>query len=656
MTLAAHARPPEPVAADAARRALAKLAQGIVALPDGSEDYRDAGQAYDGKGFALIEIARAQLKLGDRAAALATIRRLEGLAEPSPPKPGAKADIRAWTRFAALAESAGLRREAGDLDGARTVLDRAVRHLDILDHGAIRGAIERVGKEMDEALAKPAEGPRRLSDEEAAFISEASVVLIDQYVALGDMAAARAQIHRLLEAVGPPKGPMKTAVIGILGGYLIKAGDPAGGRDLIGQARRAALELTNAEARAFALRGMMKALSEAGEIDQQLALAREATPRAQQAILGEVLDGLANDDHTAGWLDFGGISIKIGTPSLAPKDPARARVALPKVAAAARASGDVKVQARTLATIAHLQARAGDFPGALGTARSIPELKRSDFPGPSDGFYDAVRPVAFALIAGRQAEAGDRPAAAATLAEAEGLARAIAAEDQKLVAQIVIAQKQAACGRRDAARAVIAEAVPLALSQPEPRRSRALTMLSEAQASADDADGALKTIGAIRAYPGLEKARALSSLARRFEEAGDAKRSDELLRRATASLEWRGPERPLPGKVMMLDGIGRDTFIDCDLELRPEMTAFHRRLMLQGFRTRRGEVDAAIREAMAVPPPGRDFALSQLVGNVARNGDVARAMDLAESIESPNARIQAFVALASAIPDRRAKK
>ena len=105
---------------------------------------------------------------------------------------------------------------------------------------------------MDEALARPAEGLRRLSDEEAALISEASVVLIDQYVDLGEMAAARAQIRRLLEAVGPPQGPMKVAVIGALGGYLIKAGDAAGGRELIEQARRAALEV--AESRSQGVR------------------------------------------------------------------------------------------------------------------------------------------------------------------------------------------------------------------------------------------------------------------------------------------------------------------------------------------------------------------------------------------------------------------
>ena len=135
------------------------------------------------------------------------------------------------------------------------------------------------------------------------------------------MAAAQAQIGRLVEAVGPAQGPMKAAVIGVLGGYLIKAGDPAGGRDLIEQARRAALAVANPEARAFALRGVMRMLSEAGEIDQALALAREATPGAQQAILGEILDGLADDDHTGGWLDFGGINIKIGNPSLLPQGP-----------------------------------------------------------------------------------------------------------------------------------------------------------------------------------------------------------------------------------------------------------------------------------------------------------------------------------------------
>ncbi|MGO9466313.1 MAG: M56 family metallopeptidase [Isosphaeraceae bacterium] len=658
LTIAAHARPPEPVPADVARQALERLARRIMALPDGFEDYEDAGQPYDGRGLALIKVAQAQLKLGDRTAALATLRLLDGLAEPLPPKPGAKANLHAWSRFAALAESVELRRDAGDLDGAWSALDRAARQLDTLDRGAVRGAIERVGKELDQAFAKRVEGTRRLNDEEDAFISEASAVLIDQYIALGDMARARALIHRTLDSIGPPQGTMKTLMITGLAGFLIKAGDPAGGRDLIEQVRRAALALPEPEARAFALRHVAKTLSEAGDFDQALALIREMAPRSQQAILGEILEGLSTDDHrgAVACFDPAGIAIKIGDPSLTPKDPAAARVILPKIAAAVRASGDAKAQARTLATVAHLQARAGDFSGALATARSILEVRRSDFPGPSDGFYDAVKPVTFVLIAGMQAEAGNRSAATATLGEAESLARSITSEDQKLIAQIAIAKKGVACGRRDSARAIVAEAIPLALSQPEPRRSRVLTMIAEAQVQTDDANAALRTIEAIRDYPGLEKARALSTLARHYDERGDAKRSEELTRRAMTCLEAKAPEKPLPGKVLNVSGFARDTFVDFDLELKPPIIAIHRTLMLQGFRARRGEIEAAIREAGAVPPAGRDHALSQLVGSLARNGDIARAMDLAESIKSPNSRMQAFVALAGAIPEQRAKK
>ena len=109
-------------------------------------------------------------------------------------------------RFSALAESVELRRDAGDLGGARAAVDRAARQLDVLDHGAVRGAIERVGKEVDAALAKKDDGLHRLNDEEAAFISEASIYVIDQYIKLGDMARARALIHRAARHVRPAAG------------------------------------------------------------------------------------------------------------------------------------------------------------------------------------------------------------------------------------------------------------------------------------------------------------------------------------------------------------------------------------------------------------------------------------------------------------------
>jgi beta-lactamase regulating signal transducer with metallopeptidase domain len=658
MTLVAHARPPEPVPADTARQALERLTQRIMAMPDDFKASNVASELYDDKGLALIQIGGAQLRLGDRAAALATLRLFDSLAEPPPPKPGAKAESRAWSRFAALAESAELRRNAGDRDGARAALDRAARQFDVLDLGAVRGAIDRVGQEIDATLAKEPEGLHRLSDEEAGFISEASVMLIYQYIELGDMARARALIHRLFESIGPPQGTMKTAMIAALGGFLIKAGDPDKGRALIEQARQAALAISNPEARGFVLSGIAKTFSENGELDRALALVREMTPRAQQMTLGAIFQDLSTIDQSGAvaWFDPGGITIKIGDASLRPKDPATARIVLPKIAATARASSHTKVQARNLATVAHLQARSGDVPGALATARSMPELKRSDFPGPSDGFYDAVQPVTFALIAGVQGENGDRSGAAATLDEAAALARTVAAQDQKLIAQIAIAQTNVACGRRDVAKAIVDEAMPLALAQVEPRRSRVLSMFAEVQVQAADAAGALRTIDTIRDYPGLEKARALRILARWHEDAGDATTATTLKRRALAMLESKAPEKPLPGKVLTVSGFGRDTFVDFDLELKPMLITFRRELMLDEFRIELGDVEAAIRGVKALPHPWRNGALSSIAANLAGRGEVDRAMKLAESLESPESRVQAFVALAGAIPKRHVKK
>jgi beta-lactamase regulating signal transducer with metallopeptidase domain len=655
ITLVTYAKPPDNGKGDSARRELRRLSERVIAMPDGSQDYKESGQTYDGKGLALIDLARAQLRVGDPEGALATVRQVDHLAEPSPSKPGVGVDIRAWTRFAALTQSAEIRRKAGDLDGARAVLRRAARQLDILDRGAIRSAIEEVGQELNAAVAKHPAGLHRVNHEEIEVVAEASVLLIDQYIALDELERARALIRRLIDYVGPPKAPASTAFLAALGGYLAKAGDASGGRETINRARQAALALDDVKARTFALPHVAEAMFEAGGVDEALSLLQHAPVEAQTAAIGRLINQLSVDDHQIAWFDPAGIAIKIGSPSLSPKDPAHARASLPRIAAAIRASADTKAQARTLAVVAHLQARAGDFAGALITARSIPELRRSDFPGPSDGFYDAVKPVTFALIAGAQADAGDT-SASVTFAQAKSLSRGIGAEDQKLIAQIAIARRLAGCARRDGALAIVGEAFPLALTQPEPRRSRVLTMLAEIQVQSGDADGARRTIDVIREYPGLEKVRALSSLARWQEETGNSAASKELLRKAVACLEKKAPKVPPPGKVMTLSSFSRDDFIDFDLELDPGMVQFQREAMLRRCLVSMGNVDAAVRRAKSLPPMGRDLALSEIAGNLASRGDVARATNLAASIESPSARLSAFVMLASTVADPRYRK
>ena len=160
--------------------------------------------------------------------------------------------------------------------------------------------------------------------------------LIEKCIALGDMALARTLIRRMIEAVGPSEGVMKAGIIGQLGVDLLKAGDTAGGSALIERSRQATLALPDSEVRASALRSLAGTLSAAGDIDGALALLREMTPQMQLAALGCIFESISAKERRN--LDLGGIFIWFEYPILSPKDADAARVALPKIAAAARAS------------------------------------------------------------------------------------------------------------------------------------------------------------------------------------------------------------------------------------------------------------------------------------------------------------------------------
>ena len=149
LTLAAHAGPPEPVPADAARQALERLAQA---------HRRDAGWPRTTRTRVRPTTARA-CPDRDRAGP-AQARRPRRGARDAPParRPGRALASEAGgegrhsrvERFAALAESAGSAARRGRPRRRRAALDRAARDLDVLDRGAVRGAIDRVGKEIDD--------------------------------------------------------------------------------------------------------------------------------------------------------------------------------------------------------------------------------------------------------------------------------------------------------------------------------------------------------------------------------------------------------------------------------------------------------------------------------------------------------------------------
>ena len=182
-----------------------------------------------------------------------------------------------------------------------------------------------------------------------------------------------------------------------------------------------------------------KAMAEIGDLDGALTLARTLREAWAVQCVPEDHQVLHEEDWRCRARP-GRDQNHVGAESMKVKDRTTTRQAMPKIAQAVCDSGDLLFQARMLAMIAHLQAKAGDFAGARQTADSIPTIKRRDFPGPRDGFYDAIKPGVLALIARLQFDTGDKAGASEGLRQAVAMSHAIEAPGQRIVAQIVIAQ------------------------------------------------------------------------------------------------------------------------------------------------------------------------------------------------------------------------
>ena len=209
-----------------------------------------------------------------------------------------------------------------------------------------------------------------------------------------------------------------------------------------------------------------EAMVEIGDLDGSMAMVRTFPKLEQQKAITRIIESLADDHFKGAWHDPGGIKIVIGAEMMKVRDPEIAKKVLSTITREVRLIGDRLAEARLLSRIASLQADAGDFASAHQTANSIPDIERADFPGPSDGFYDAIKPATLAQVARHQFKAGDKVAASRGLRQALAAAWAIETADQKIVAEIVIIQKYNDCGDRDGARDLLKEAIPLAPFRP----------------------------------------------------------------------------------------------------------------------------------------------------------------------------------------------
>jgi beta-lactamase regulating signal transducer with metallopeptidase domain len=642
LVLGSHAAQVQPASEskESVRRALRKAADDVGTLQKQEPEHALKVET-------LSMIAQAQLKIGDRAAALATLQRAyASVSRLDPMKSKAERMKESNVELlGALCQMAQRQREAEDLPAARATLDRLTELVDSLEATPIPEELYQF-KEGDK--------PERNKEELGAVIRDELVLIVaNERLALGDRDEALALYRRAATRSHLQNGSFKPMVMAEVGRGLYKSGDLTGGRDLISQARTAAGELTEQESKERAMSHVASAMAETGDLDGALNLVRFLGNNGRQAGIRRIIETLTENKGDRPWLVIGGIKITIGADSLMLKDKTSSLTALAKIAQVVQSFDDPLAQARTLSIIAHLQAKTGDFAGALQIIDSIPDVTRQQFPGPRDGFYESIKPATLAKVGRLQFEATNTGGAKNTFNRATSLSQAIASSDQKIVAQIILIEELLGCGLHEEARALLGEAIPFASQLPEPLRSRGLATFCKLQVKAGDAVAAHQTIDAIRAYPGLEKNQALSSLARWHAKRGDREAERRAYREALHCLEAKAPAdadnqlKKNPNRN--LGPVGADTFVDFESELPSGQVEFEKRMATMFLHAHLGDTQQALKVGHSIP--ARNVALSNLAGAQARQGDVSGACKLAASFETIPERLTAYELVACAVRD-----
>jgi beta-lactamase regulating signal transducer with metallopeptidase domain/tetratricopeptide (TPR) repeat protein len=622
---------------ESVRQALQTAAGAVNALPR-------QGMEHDFTVDTLANIARAQMKLGDRPTALATLRMAYESIDRMDKK---KNDLEV---LGSLTQVAKYQRELGDLAAARKTLIRMVTLVDSLES---RPFVEELVQ-----VTGTKESIRKKHEIGAVVRCELLLSIAEEQLALGERDLTQATCRRALKVIESKQDMFKPMALAYIAMSFYKAGDHAGARNVMDEARRFANELPEQRDKERSLVEVARALAETGDFVSAIQLVASLDNNGRQSAIERIVESFTEDEAGEAWLPISGIKITIGAPSRRLKDREAASIALPKLVQAATAIGDPLYQARSLSLLAHLQAKLGKFADAVRTTESIPAIKRKDFPGPSDGFYDAIKPATPAIVAQLQFEGGEKARGHERLLQAVRLSRAIETADQKIVSQIVIIRKLLGCHDLESAKTMLTESISLARQQPEPFKSRSLVLLLEAKIQAGDPKGAEETIELIRAFPGLERVNALNDLAAWYKKKGDHRRAEMLYRRALACILSKMPPdaQAQMGKAKNPGPVAMRTFVDSAYELAPAVLENQRQMSAMFLYANLGEIQEAAKVARSMSPYACHVALGNLAGSLARDGRMGEAMKLVASIESPEGKLTAYDLVAIAIRDGRTRK
>ena len=300
------------------------------------------------------------MKLGDQAAARGTLQKAYEAIDRVESK---KSDIEV---LGSLTQVAKYQRELGDLAAARKTLDRMVKLVDSLQSRPfIQELIQVTGTK---------EPIRKKHEMNAAIRCELLLMVAEEQLALKDREPALAACRRALEVVEKQPGVMKPMILAYIAISLHKAGDNAKARTVIEHALQVTKELPDEREKQGAMAHIARGMAETGDLNGGLELIQSLDKYGSQGAFDEIVESFTDQESGEAWLPTAGIKITIGAPSRKIKDREAAREALPRLIRAANAMKDGLGRARTLSMLAHLQAKAGDFGGAVDTALTIPPI------------------------------------------------------------------------------------------------------------------------------------------------------------------------------------------------------------------------------------------------------------------------------------------